>query len=123
MGPKRSHIFTSEGLVEQKKSIDIHPIWRGVGIFLIILIPVLGYIGSLLVIKSNITNPWLRIPEQIVVPGPDPLILLKIVLTILIGSFVYFVLMLITFIVYRLFGPSRLGPLDAPPIHWKNKNK
>ncbi len=123
MTPKKEHIFTSEGMVEQKKKTGIHPIWRGVGFFLIVLIPVLGYVGSLLVIKSNAAQPWLRIPPQLIVPGPDPLILLKVILTILIGSFVYFILLLITFIVYRFFGPTRSGPLDVPPLHWKNKNK
>jgi len=123
MGTKKSQVFTSEGLVEQKQKRDIHPIWRGVGVFLIVLIPVLGYLGSLLVIKSSLSRPWLRIPAQLIVPGPDPLILLKIILTIIIGSFVYFVLMLITFIIYRIYSPSRSGPLDVPPLHWKNKSK
>ncbi len=122
MSPKQSQGFTSEGKFEQKQKNSIHPIWRGVGIFLMVLIPVLGYVGSLLVINSNTTRPWLRIPSQLIIPGPDPLILVKLILTILIGSFVYFVMMLITFIVYRLFRPSKKNPLDAPPLHWKNRN-
>jgi quinol-cytochrome oxidoreductase complex cytochrome b subunit len=123
MGPKKAHSYTSDGRMERKNKGDIHPIWRGVGIFLIVLIPVLGYLGSLLILKTNQGNTWIRIPSQLIIPGPDPLLLVKAILTVIIGSFVYFVLMLITFVVYRIFGPSRMGPLDVPPLHWKTKSK
>ncbi|MBN2677813.1 MAG: hypothetical protein JXR32_07090 [Anaerolineaceae bacterium] len=90
---------------------------------MIVTIPVLGYIGALLVIESNKSNPWLTVPGKLIVSGPDPLVLLKLLLTIIIGATLYFILMIITFIVFTLLSPKEKGPYDVPPIHWKNRDK
>jgi quinol-cytochrome oxidoreductase complex cytochrome b subunit len=123
MGTKRQQSYTSKVDIEVKGKRDVHPVWRGVGLLMIVLIPVLGYIGALLVINSNKTNPWLTVPRALIVPGPDPLLLVKVILTIIIGAFVYFILMLLTFIIFRIFAPSSRGPFDVPPVHWKTKDK
>ena len=124
MGSRRSQHFTSEGKVEKAdRKGTVHPIWRGVGIFMMVLVPAMGFGGALLVLDANSHNSWFRIPNQLLVPGTDHLLLVKGILTIIIGAIIYFLLMMLTFIIYRIFGPPRLGPQDAPPVQWKSQDK
>jgi quinol-cytochrome oxidoreductase complex cytochrome b subunit len=123
MGASRGQRFTSEGVVEKKDKNTIHPVWRGVGILLMVLIPVMGYVGALMVLEANRKNSWFRIPGEVLVPGPDNLILVKVILTIVIGAAVYFLFMMVTFIIFRIAAPPKLGPKDAPPVQWKTKDK
>jgi quinol-cytochrome oxidoreductase complex cytochrome b subunit len=124
MGAKRSRQFTSEGMKDDDKNKNaVHPVWRGVGILLMVLVPVMGYAGAMLFLDANNHNNWFKIPNQLYISAPDHLILVKAILTIIIGGVIYFLLMMLTFIIYRFFGPSRLGPTDAPPIHWKDEHK
>jgi quinol-cytochrome oxidoreductase complex cytochrome b subunit len=120
MGERR---FTSSGVVEKGKKAPIHPVWRGVGILLIVLVPIMGYAGATLLLEENTMHQWFRVPGQLVVSGPDHMILVKLILTIIFGAVVYFLLMLVTFIIYRLFGPSRMGPNDVPPVRWKDQDR
>jgi hypothetical protein len=94
---------------EQKK---IHPIWGAIGIFLAILTPILSYTSALLLIQENFQKRWVIIPMEIYAKGADPLIYLKIIITFLFILLFSFVIMMITFISYRIFGPSRYGPYD-----------
>lgn len=101
----------------------VHPVWRGVGILLMVLVPVMGYAGAILFLDANSHKNWVRIPNQLYISGPDNLILVKAILTIIIGGVIYFLLMMLTFIIFRIFAPPRLGPTDAPPVQWKNEHK
>ena len=124
MGAKRSRQFTSEGMKEEDNNKPtVHPVWRGVGIILMVLVPLMGFAAASLFLDANNHNHWMRIPNQLYVSGPDNLILVKVILTVVFGGIIYFILMMLTFIIYRIFGPSRLGPTDAPPVHWKDDHK
>lgn len=123
MGTKGSQRYSSRESIEVKRKNNVHPIWRGVGILMIFLIPALGYIGALLVIDSNKKEPWLTVPSQLIVGGSDPLILLKLILTLIIGALIYFLLMMIAFIIFGIFGSKEKGPYETPPIRWKSKDK
>lgn len=124
MGAKRSRQFTSEGLKDEDKDKKaVHPVWRGVGFLLIILVPVMGYACAMLLLEANSHNLWVRIPNELYIAGPDNLLLVKAILTIIFGGIIYFLLMMLSFIVFRIFAPTRLGPTDAPPIHWKDDHK
>jgi len=102
---------------------EIHPVWRGIGFALIILIPVLSYFAGLLVIEANKLHNWVSIPPDLIAPKGDPYLYLKIILTVVISFVVYTVFMLITFVSHRLFGPARYGPTDAPPIQRKIRRR
>lgn len=122
MGSKRNQPNTSGGLANKSGKTTIHPIWSGVGVFMFVLVPVLGYLGALLILDMNRTARWFKIPVQLLIPGADNLLLIKVIFTIIIGAIVYFILMLLTFIIYRYYGPKQLGPLDTPPVRWKSKD-
>jgi hypothetical protein len=95
---------------------EVHPIWRGVGFALIILIPVISYFAGLLMLAANKLHNYVVIPADLIAPGGDPYLYIKIILTVVISFLIYALFMLITFVSHRLFAPSQFGPTDAPPI-------
>jgi hypothetical protein len=98
---------------------EIHPIWRGIGFVLIVLIPFMAYTAALLVIDENSRRGWFPIPADIVATGSDPLLYVKIFITFLIALVLYIILLFITFLVNKFFGPDRYGPYDLPPVTYK----
>ena len=105
----------------RKAREEIHPIWRGVGFILIVLTPILGYFSALVLIDENSKQGWYTIPQDFLYHGADSLLYVKIGLTIVLAFLIYFILQFITFILFKLFGPSRYGPYDVPPVVYKGK--
>ncbi len=99
----------------------VHPIWRGVGFLLIIITPILGYFGALVLLDENTKRNWFTIPADFIAPGQDPMLYMKIGLTILIAFLLYFVFQLISMILLRVFGQSRYGPYDIPAVGYRGK--
>lgn len=118
MGKYTSYSTQVEG---PKKQREIHPIWRGIGFAMIILIPFLSYVGALAILEENARRGWFPIPRDLLVNYSDPMILIKALLTIAVAFVLYMVFMLITFIIYRMFGPSRYGPMDVPAESYRGK--
>lgn len=112
----------------------IHPIWRGIGCLLIILIPIMAYAAGLWFKTENEKQGWIPVPAELdryinlsqakdKVPVLTPafefiegIYLLDVVLTI-VFIIVGFALMTLGYsFLYRFIGPPRYGPLDSPPI-------
>ena len=119
--PKYSSYEAQQQEEIRKVRQEVHPIWRGVGFILIVLTPILGYFAALVLLDENAKRGWFTIPQDFLTNGADPLLLVKIGLTIILGLLIYFVLQLLTFILYSLFGPPRYGPYDVPPVVYKGK--
>lgn len=100
---------------------EIHPVWRGVGFLLILLVPVLAYAGTLVLLDANAKHHWIRIPAELVARGPDPLLYAKVILTIVLIFLLSIVVLLITFVFHRMFAPPRYGPQDVPPIPYRGR--
>lgn len=107
-----------------------HPIWRGVGFALAVLIPIVSYAGSIELIKANRKFGWLPMPTDLVArPGDflysgDPWVYLKIALTIIIMFVLYVLFMLITFAVNKAtLDPARTDPFYVPPIKAKVRKR
>jgi len=97
---------------KKKEKNHIHPVWRGIGCVLIVIIPILSGIAANILINSRTQFAWLIIPEEIVLKQfKDPLILVKGVYLIIIALILYFIIGLITFVLNRIFKPSR-SPYD-----------
>ena len=115
--------YQSSSHTEKEESKDnVHSIWRAVGCFLAVIIPVIGFTGSLVLIDLNRQNHYLTIPRDIVAPGSDPYLYIKIGLTILISLILYFLFMLVTFIFNSVLGPKKYGPTDVPQQRFRGKN-
>lgn len=101
--------------------IHVHPIWRGIGFALLIFAPIIGYFSSIILIDLNKENRWLPIPRDLLISGSDPFLLIKIILTIIIAFLIFLLFQLITFLIYRVAGPSRYGPTDVPRVAYHGK--
>jgi hypothetical protein len=102
---------------QRERQTTIHPIWRGIGFLLMVLVPAISYVAGLLLLEENAERSWFSIPpEYIARTFSDPLIYVKVGLTIVIAILIFILITLFAFLLNRLFGPSRYGPLDAPPV-------
>ncbi len=116
----RDNIYSSKpDLTAREKSI--HPIWRGVGFGLVVILPIISYIAALLLIQANRTEHWFTIPVDLYSKGSDPYFTIKLVLTLIIFALFSIVFTTIFMLLYSIFGPSRYGPTDVPPVaaHFK----
>ncbi len=50
------------------------------------------------------------------------MIVVKLIITVVITFIFFMLLTLIYFLISGLFGPSRYGPTDVPPVAYKGKN-
>jgi len=115
---KKYSSFTPKSSSKPQRQ-PVHPIWRGVGFVMAILIPVISFFSSLVLLDEKTRPVWLVIPGDLIAKGSDPLIYIKIIITVAIMFILYIVLLFITFLVNKLFAPPRYGPLDVPPTAYK----
>jgi len=99
----------------------IHPVWRGIGCLLLVIIPAVSYAGAVLLIEANLEYQWLPISfdlaKTVVLPfiGKVPFFYARLILTGLLVLIGYGVVVMLYSILYSFIGPPRYGPLDAPP--------
>lgn len=107
---------------EREARQTIHPIWRGVGFALIVLIPLLSYAAMQVLLQQNAVKNWFPLPVDLAArPGNflytgDPWIYFKILVTFVIMLVLFALFTLITFLINSAFAPPRYGPFDVPPI-------
>jgi hypothetical protein len=100
-----------------------HPVWRAVGLIMVVLIPIISYAGALVLLDLNSQNRWMIIPADLLAPGADQMLYIKIGLTVIFSMVLYALFMMINFIAYSAFGPDRYGPMDAPPQAYKKRRR
>ncbi len=97
----------------------VHPIWRGIGCFLIFLIPLFAFaIGDLLV-RVNFEQGWVAIPRDLMGPDASPLLYAKLLMTVVVSAALFGVMTFIYAVIYRIVGPPRYSRVDSPPIRRK----
>ena len=115
----RARTYTRPG--QKARPWDVHPIWRGIGCLMILIIPVMSYAGGVILVEQNMKYRWIYVPAELTKSVLLPLVgrvshlyatLMATVVLMLIGFGI-----IVTFyaMIYNMVGPSRLGPLDAPP--------
>jgi len=91
----------------------VHPIWRGIGCILIIVIPAISYLIATILIDNRETITWFEIPQDLVVPIlNDPLLIVKIFYTTVVSLLIFFLIALVTFTLDRIINPKKKGPYD-----------
>lgn len=119
---KYSNYSSDRKVIAPEKTI--HPIWRGIGCIIMILIPGMSFAATLLILQENAKNVWFKIPSDLLVKEfSDPLILIKAIFTFVIAVFLFFLFAMVSFIINRFFGPPRYGPTDMPMPRIKNVHK
>lgn len=104
------------------KSLGIHPIWRGVGFLFMVLTPLLSFAIADLVVTENLTRKWFPMPYDLLAqPGQllyfaGNYIYIKLLITIALIFVIYTLFAFVTFAINSMFGISRYGPMDLPPV-------
>ncbi len=112
----------------RKEKHAIHPIWRGIGCAFIVLIPLMSYaIGTLYLAPAVLKNPNMRqmFPAEMLQTITVP-VLGNLTYAGLVFAFVAMIMLFAVFtifysILYRMVGPPKYGPTDAPPIRRKTR--
>ena len=112
----------------------IHPIWRGIGCFMMVLIPLISYAAAFTVARANYQNGWVRIPAELVgwvnlapvlrvapwlgqvIPASTRIYYLDIALTVLFMIIAFGLLTLFYGILYTSTGVTKTDPYYVPPL-------
>jgi hypothetical protein len=116
-----------------------HPIWRGIGCAMMIIVPILSYAAA------EVSMPFFLerglVPQQLLFTPVLPTWVwyapgLARIIQFLFGRYAIFATLILTFVfilllggvfsfiyalIYRSMAPSRYGPMDAPPPKTKIK--
>jgi hypothetical protein len=103
------------------RNTEIHPVWRGIGFILILLVPVLSYAGMLVLIDENAKHGWIPITRDMLSPIIEPMFYVKVFVTLFLIFILGAIISLITFVFYRMIAPPRYGPLDVPPTQYRGR--
>ncbi len=119
---KNSSMFQKK--TQSRHAASMHPVWRGIGFVLMVLMPIMGYAAAITFLDLNAKNGWFPIPSEFLFYrwGLDPLILVKIGLTLVFSFVFYTIFMSITYFLNGLFAPKRYIPPDLPPLKKKKGN-
>lgn len=122
------------------RNLGVHPVMRGIGCIMIVVVPILAYGAAVLLVDYGVSQGWPippnwlgRItihPLLLQLRGLEPVwnfllrqndlvanVIFAIAITIVIGG----LMSVIYGYLYSIFGPPRYGPQDAPPIRIKVK--
>ena len=105
----------------------VHPIWRGIGLLFLIMVPIMSFAGAILLVRQNFKQEWIQVPAellkfintpQLVSISPDlaRIYYLDIGVTLALMALGFGVISIVYSMLYSMFGPSRYGPVDSPPI-------
>jgi hypothetical protein len=103
---------------EKPRERRIHPIWRGVGFGMMVLIPIFAYAGADILLTENAKNNWFPIPADLISPYIEPLLYIRIMIIIALIFLGFVLFNFIAFIILGIFGPPRYGPTDVPSVHY-----
>jgi hypothetical protein len=127
---------------EYKRPLGLHPIWRGIGCLVAVILPIISYFGSIELLKIGVEKSW-PIPQSLlgfvqfplwvwkyqiltnilapitIIPNFYAIVVLTIVLTIILSG----ILSLLYSIIYRMVAPPLLSDVDAPPIKGRRVKK
>lgn len=117
-----------------------HPIWRGIGCMIIVIVPLLSYALAVFTLPlffdlgvvpyeftTSIQLPdWLWKFLPVLAGFLQPVVGAKYLKAYLALAFIYIIflggfLAFVYAVLYQAFGPPRYGPLDAPPPRVKTK--
>lgn len=117
----------------EQKAAGPHPVWRGIGCGLMILVPIISFTLASMTIPIFIKQGW--VPQQLLFSPAIPtwlwyspvvaqivqdlflrpnifaIVLLAIIYIIILGG----IFSVIYAIMYQTVAPPRYGPMDAPP--------
>jgi hypothetical protein len=125
---------------EKPRVVGVHPVMRGIGCIMIILVPILSYGIAVLLVNYGFSHGWPIPPAWFGHPTIHPLLLkleglrpiwdflilqnnliANLIFTVAVMVVIGGIMSMIYGYMYTLFGPPRYGPMDVPPIRIKVK--
>lgn len=122
------------------RNLGVHPVMRGIGCIMMIVVPLLSYGIALFLVDYGIRHGWPLPPNWLEPVSIHPLLLslrglepvwnfllrqdnliAVLVFTIAIIVVIGGLMSVLYGYIYTLFGPPQYGPQDAPPIRVKVK--
>jgi hypothetical protein len=124
-----------------KKPEGPHPVWRGLGCIIALIVPIISFVGASLTVELGVANNWPFIPYQLLgnvsLPAQlwniaaltpvlafiqaQPNLYAVLVFTVLYIVALAAIMVVLYAVIYRMVGPSPYGPQDAPPLKMKVK--
>ena len=109
------------------KGTAVHPIWRGIGCIMLVIMAVGGYWAAGYLLDLNQRQRFLpfAVPYNFSVvivkflPALSGRVLVQLGAMILVDIFAYAIMV----IIYGIFNPPRLGPQDSPPLERRKGRK
>ena len=118
-----------------KKERTVHPIWRGIGCLMLLIVPAISYALADILVRYGIRqNLWFIPRELIGYPQLPPEVWRYDILTTLFGwiarienlyadliltlvfvALIFGVIAMVYAMTYKVAGPPQYGPTDAPP--------
>lgn len=126
--PSKYREYVNTRQTSQRDLQRVHPIWRGVGFALMILIPVISYAATDVLLRQN----WFPIPvDMLAQPGqilyrfiPDPMINIKAMVFVAFLFVLYVIFLLFSSLITSLFGVSKQSdPYYVPPVQRKSRRR
>lgn len=109
----------------------IHPVWRGIGCFMILLLPLMSYAAAVAIVQAGLIDLPKELDQSYVLPKIITIPYLNSSFTSPIQGqitysviFYFFVFLLLSIgllsvvygYMYRIMGPPRYTALDSPPV-------
>ena len=126
--------------VEKPRSTGVHPVMRGIGCIMMVVVPILSYGIAVMLVNYGARQGWPIPPNWFGSITIHPLLLrlqglrpiwdflirqnnlvANLVFAIAIMVVIGGLMSMVYGYTYTLFGPPRYGPQDAPPIRRKVK--
>jgi hypothetical protein len=105
---------------QRKRPWKVHPIWRGIGCLMLIIIPVMAWAAAYEFMQVAPNLDWFPAERGMYADINLEYLVLPFSLGQLIFFFLFTMLGFVVFtfaysLVYRIAGPPKYGPTDAPP--------
>jgi hypothetical protein len=103
----------------------IHPIWRGVGFAMMVLIPIMAYAATEVVLQQNEIYGWFPFPVDMIAKDgeflynifKDPMINIRLAGTVAFSLLFYVLFTFVSFLITGIFGPKKSDdPYYVPPV-------
>ena len=132
--------------VKKERPWTVHPVWRGIGCIIMVILPILAYAGAWILTRENFKSHWLPLNPSLVAQIRMPVIdwsflsfpidtnfliawlpgqPLYYVDLLFFGAFLIIgvgILSIVYAFMYRAFVPTH-GPFDAPEVEHERRRR
>jgi hypothetical protein len=100
---------------QKERPWKVHPIWRGIGCIMMVIIPIVSFVIAEALVEMNLTEGWVAVPPDLVGPASSPYLYAKLAMTVLVAVILFAMYTLGYMVIYSVLGPPRYSRIDAPP--------